>query len=182
MDGNSTYRHTSTVDAVDRGRPKPRVVVTSTEFDAQPGPHLRAGRVRAGLLEGLAGIHERRWWPEGMTFADGAAQAGAKAIAQSGVDPYRIGLMINSSVSRAYLEPSTAVEIHHRLGLPTSCDELRPGQRLPGLRQRHPPGRDHDRRRPHRLRTHRRRRGRASGPGEHHCADSAQPTPPPKTS
>ena len=29
--------------------------------------------------------------------------------------------MINTSVSRAHLEPSTAVEIHHALGLPTSC-------------------------------------------------------------
>jgi 3-oxoacyl-[acyl-carrier-protein] synthase-3 len=29
--------------------------------------------------------------------------------------------MINTSVSRAHLEPSTAVQIHHTLGLPTSC-------------------------------------------------------------
>ena len=29
--------------------------------------------------------------------------------------------MINTSVSRSYLEPSTAVAIHHQLGLPTSC-------------------------------------------------------------
>ncbi len=29
--------------------------------------------------------------------------------------------MINTSVSRAYLEPSTAVAIHHQLGLPSSC-------------------------------------------------------------
>ncbi len=56
-----------------------------------------------------------------MTFADGAAMAGAKAIAQAGVDPSQIGLMINSSVSRAYLEPSTAVGIHHKLGLPPSA-------------------------------------------------------------
>lgn len=29
--------------------------------------------------------------------------------------------MINSSVSRAYLEPSSAVAVHHQLGLPTNC-------------------------------------------------------------
>ena len=47
--------------------------------------------------------------------------AGAKALAEAGIDPARVGLMINSSVSRAYLEPSSAVAIHHQLGLPTSC-------------------------------------------------------------
>ena len=29
--------------------------------------------------------------------------------------------MINTSVCRDYLEPSTAVATHHQLGLPTSC-------------------------------------------------------------
>ena len=47
--------------------------------------------------------------------------AGAKALAEAGVDPARIGLMINTSVSRAHLEPSTAVAVHHTLGLPTTC-------------------------------------------------------------
>jgi 3-oxoacyl-[acyl-carrier-protein] synthase-3 len=73
------------------------------------------------MLSRLAGIQERRWWPEGVSFADGAATAGAKALAEAGVDASRIGLMINTSVSRAHLEPSTAVQIHHTLGLPTSC-------------------------------------------------------------
>ena len=120
MDGNSTFRHsnTSVLSVVAIEAP---VTVTSAELDAQLTPAYERLGLRPGLLEGLAGIHERRWWPEGMTFADGAVQAGAKALAQSGVDPSRIGLMINSSVSRANLEPSTAVEIHHKLGLPTSA-------------------------------------------------------------
>ena len=73
------------------------------------------------MLSRLAGIKERRWWPEDVSFTDGAAAAGAKALAEAGVDAARIGLMINTSVSRAHLEPSTAVQIHHALGLPTSC-------------------------------------------------------------
>ena len=47
--------------------------------------------------------------------------AGAKALAEAGITPAQIGVMINTSVSRAYLEPSTAVAVHHQLGLPTSC-------------------------------------------------------------
>ena len=120
MDGNSTFRHsrTSVLSIVAIEAP---VVVTSTELDEQLAPAYERLGARPGLLEGLAGIHERRWWPEGMNFADGAAQAGAKALAQAGIDPTQIGLMINSSVSRAYLEPSTAVGIHHKLGLPPSA-------------------------------------------------------------
>lgn len=120
MDGNSTFRHarTSVLSVVAAEAP---VVVTSVELDAQLAPAYERLGLRPGLLEGLAGIHERRWWPEGMTFVDGAVAAGAKALAQAGIDPSQIGLMINSSVSRAYLEPSTAVEIHHKLGLPPSA-------------------------------------------------------------
>ena len=120
MDGNSSFRHTNTsvLSIVAAEAP---VVVTSAEFDERlTDAYARLG-LRPGLLESLAGIRERRWWPNGVTFADGAVMAGEKAIAQAGVDPARIGMMINSSVSRSHLEPSTAVEIHHKLALPTSC-------------------------------------------------------------
>jgi 3-oxoacyl-[acyl-carrier-protein] synthase III len=79
---------------------------------------------RPGLLERLCGIRERRWWAEGVSFVDGAAMAGAKAISESGVDPASIGLMINTSVSRKYLEPSTAVAVHSALGLPRSAQNF----------------------------------------------------------
>jgi acyl-CoA:acyl-CoA alkyltransferase len=120
MNGNSTYRHANTailsVSAVEAPH-----IVTSAEFDEQLSGTLTRLGLRPGLLQGLAGIHERRWWDEGTSFADAAAMAGAKAIADSGIDPARTGLMINTSVSREHLEPSAAVEIHHALGLPTSC-------------------------------------------------------------
>ena len=120
MDGNSSFRHTNTsvLSIVAAEAP---VVVTSAEFDERLAQAYARLGLRPGLLETLAGIRERRWWPDGVTFSDGAVMAGEKAIAQAGVDPARIGMMINSSVSRAHLEPSTAVEIHHKLGLPTSC-------------------------------------------------------------
>ena len=47
--------------------------------------------------------------------------AGAKALAEAGVDPARVGLLVDSSVSRAHLEPSAAVAVHHALGLPPMC-------------------------------------------------------------
>jgi 3-oxoacyl-[acyl-carrier-protein] synthase-3 len=99
-------------------------VVSSDAFDDALADTYRRVGLRPGLLESLAGIRERRWWADGVTFTDGAATAGAKAISESGVDPAAIGVMINTSVSRRYLEPSTAVAVHHALGLPRSCQNF----------------------------------------------------------
>src|SRR5215207_2067050 len=123
MRGNTTHRFTDTavlsVCAVDATE-----VVTSADLDERLAGTYRAVRLRPGQLERLAGITERRWWADGVTFVDGAATAGAKAISASGVDPADIGVMINTSVSRKYLEPSTAVAVHHALGLPPSCQNF----------------------------------------------------------
>ena len=120
MSGNASYRLANTtvlsVCAVEAP-----VVVTSAAFDERLTESYEREGLRAGMLEELAGVRERRWWPEDVSFADAAAMAGAKALAEAGITPEQIGVMINTSVSRAYLEPSTAVAVHHQLGLPTSC-------------------------------------------------------------
>jgi acyl-CoA:acyl-CoA alkyltransferase len=119
LSGNITFRHHDTsvlsVTAVDAP-----VVMTSAEFDRIIGDSYARNGLRPGMLSKLAGIQERRWWPQGTSFVDGAIEAGAKAIAESGVDPARIGMVVNTSVSREHLEPSVAVRIHHELGMPSS--------------------------------------------------------------
>jgi acyl-CoA:acyl-CoA alkyltransferase len=123
MSGNATHRFTNTsvltVQIADATE-----IITSAALDDRLAETYKRVGLRPGLLERLAGIRERRWWSEGVTFVHGAATAGAKAIGESGVDPADIGLMVNTSVSRQYLEPSTAVSIHHALGLPTSCQNF----------------------------------------------------------
>src|SRR3712207_418096 len=123
MSSNSTRRFTNTAVLAVRTEDAARVVGSDGLDDALEGTYQRVG-LRRGLLERLAGIRERRWWADGVTFVDGAAMAGAKAISESGVDPASIGLMVNTSVSRRYLEPSTAVAVHHALGLPRSCQNF----------------------------------------------------------
>jgi 3-oxoacyl-[acyl-carrier-protein] synthase III len=123
VNGNTTHRFRNTV-LLDVSRVDASRVVTSDELDEQLlDTYARVG-LRPGLLARLAGIRERRWWPDGVTFVDGAATAGTKAIAESGVDPRDIGLMVNTSVSRRYLEPSSAVAVHDAIGLPTSCQNF----------------------------------------------------------
>jgi 3-oxoacyl-[acyl-carrier-protein] synthase-3 len=95
MTGNATYRFANTailtVAAVDATR-----VVTSAQLDERLADTYSRVGLRAGLLERLAGISERRWWDEDVTFVDGAAMAGAKALAESGIDAARVGVMINT--------------------------------------------------------------------------------------
>jgi 3-oxoacyl-[acyl-carrier-protein] synthase-3 len=123
MGGNSIHRFGNTsvlaVCAIDAP-----LVVTSAEIDDRLSDVYARVGLRPGMMQRLAGIHERRWWNKGTTFADGAAMAGAKAMADAGVQPGDIGMMINTSVSRAHLEPSTAVAVHHALGLPSSCQNF----------------------------------------------------------
>jgi 3-oxoacyl-[acyl-carrier-protein] synthase III len=123
LTGNTTHRFHNTailaavsIDATE--------VVTSDALDERLGDTYERVGLRAGLLERLVGIKERRWWADGVTFVDGAASAGSKAIAESGVDPADIGLMVNTSVSRRYLEPATAVAVHDAIGLPSSCQNF----------------------------------------------------------
>jgi acyl-CoA:acyl-CoA alkyltransferase len=123
MTGSATYRYRDTA-VVSVAIAEAPIVVTSAEFDDQLEETLQATGLRPGMLESLAGITERRWWPEDVSFADAAAMAGAKALAEAGVDPERIGLLIDTSVCRDHLEPSAAVDVHRQLGLPSSCQNF----------------------------------------------------------
>lgn len=120
MSGNSIYRsHNSavlSVAAVDAPE-----VVPSSYFDDELADTLQRLDLRPGMLENVAGIKERQWWPEGVTYTDAAADAGRLALDRAGVSPDQIGLLVDTSVSRARLEPSSAVSVHHDLGLPSSC-------------------------------------------------------------
>ncbi len=120
MTGNAVFRSSNTAVTAVRSVDAPRVV-TSAEFDERlASTYARVG-LRPGLLERLVGIRERRWWGPQMSFVDGAATAGAKALADAGIDAADIGLLVNTSVSRAHLEPSTAVEVHDALRLAPHC-------------------------------------------------------------
>jgi 3-oxoacyl-[acyl-carrier-protein] synthase-3 len=96
-------------------------VVTSAWFDEQLAQTYERCGVRPGLLESVAGIIERRWWPEDVTFDEAAAMAGRRALELAEVDPGEIDLLISTSVSKHHLEPSVACAVHHRLGLPASA-------------------------------------------------------------
>jgi acyl-CoA:acyl-CoA alkyltransferase len=120
VNGNATLRHTGTALLAVTALEAP-VVVPSTWFDEQLSRTLRRLRLPRGLLQRVAGVRERRWWDADMAFDDAAIAAGAKALAEAGVDAADVGLLINTSVTRAHLEPSVASKVHDALGLPSSA-------------------------------------------------------------
>lgn len=120
MSGNTVYRFENaavlSVAAVDAPH-----VVTSDYFDEYLSETLDRLGLRRGMLQSVAGIETRRWWDAETTYSQAAAQAGGQALKRAGVAPEQIGLLIDTSVSRARLEPSSAVYVHNELGLPSNC-------------------------------------------------------------
>lgn len=100
---------------------EPPIRLTSSEIAERLAPTMKRLGIRPGLLEEISGIGARRLWNEGTQPSDAATMAAEKAIDQAGIDRERIGVIINTSVCRDYLEPSTACIVHSNLGLAGHC-------------------------------------------------------------
>jgi 3-oxoacyl-[acyl-carrier-protein] synthase III len=100
---------------------EPPIRLTSAEISRRLGPTLKRLGIRENLLEDQTGIVARRVWDEGTLPSDAATQAAEKALEEAEIDRERIGLIINTSVCRDYLEPSTACIVHGNLGLSEDC-------------------------------------------------------------
>jgi 3-oxoacyl-[acyl-carrier-protein] synthase-3 len=95
----------------------PPNVVTSRALEERLAPLYRDLHLQIGQLEALTGIRERRYWNVGQTMADGAAAAGRKALAASGVSAADIGMVVFGGVCRDNLEPATACAVADALGV-----------------------------------------------------------------
>ena len=99
----------------------PPICLTSREIAERLKPTMERLGIRPNLLEELSGIGARRVWDSGTLPSDAATLAAEKAIAEAGIDREQIGIIINTSVCRDYLEPSTACIVHGNLGLAEHC-------------------------------------------------------------
>jgi 3-oxoacyl-[acyl-carrier-protein] synthase III len=98
--------------------------VTSADIQEQLAETMERLGVRFDLLESLVGIHERRFWDEGFQPSDAATLAARAVLDETGLDPAKLGTLINTSVCRDYIEPSTACLVHGNLKLPASCTNM----------------------------------------------------------
>lgn len=120
MAGNATVRFEN-VALLSVASVLPTRVTTSDDIEERLAPSLDRLKLRSGLLRRVAGVNERRNWAEGETVDAATISAGKQALAEAGVRPDDVGLLINTSVTRMNLEPSVAVALHHGLGLPSSA-------------------------------------------------------------
>jgi len=99
----------------------PTTEITTSSIE-QGLTHLyRRMGIRPGWLEMVTGIRARRFWPSGVRPSQVAFQAAEKALADSGVDRSSVQVLVSTSVSKDYLEPSVAALVHGSLGLPSNC-------------------------------------------------------------
>src|SRR4249919_3915111 len=98
--------------------------LSSEEINARLTPTLDRLGIKTDVLGDVAGIHARRLWDGEMQASSAATLAGVKALADAGIDPDKIGLLVNTSVSRDYLEPSTASIVSGNLGLSETCQNF----------------------------------------------------------
>ena len=95
--------------------------VPSTDLETRIATTMRRIGMPSGVLESLTGIVARRLWPVGTSPSDGALSAAERVLRETGVPRDRIGVLINTSVCRDYVEPSVACIVHGKLGLPAPC-------------------------------------------------------------
>jgi 3-oxoacyl-[acyl-carrier-protein] synthase-3 len=99
----------------------PPVQLRSSELMRRLESTMERLEVRRSLLEEVAGIRARRLWGQPMQVAQAAAFAAERALNASGISRGRVGLLVSTSVSRDYIEPSTAAVVHGLLDLPATC-------------------------------------------------------------
>ena len=95
--------------------------ISSAEIGKRLQPAMERLGIRPDLIEEISGIKTRRFWNNGTQPSDAATLAAEKAIDDAGIDREKIGVLINTSVCKDYLEPSTACLVHGNLRLDERC-------------------------------------------------------------
>jgi len=98
--------------------------VSSDSINARLQPTMDRLGIKTDVLNDIAGIHARRLWDGDMLASDAATLAARKALDDAGITADKVGLLINTSVSRDFLEPSTASIVSGNLGLSDMCQNF----------------------------------------------------------
>ena len=97
------------------------VRVTSEELERQIEPTLNRLGQKPGLIESLTGVVARRFFGRDQRPSTVATKAAHAVLERTGIAPSDIGVVINTSVCKDYIEPSIASTVHANLGLGADC-------------------------------------------------------------
>jgi acyl-CoA:acyl-CoA alkyltransferase len=95
--------------------------VTSAEISERLAKTLKRVRLPVNYLERTTGIKERRFWEEGTQPSDAATLVAEEVIKKSGLSKSDIGAVINTSITKDFIEPSVACIVHGNLKLSPHC-------------------------------------------------------------
>jgi len=90
----------------------PARVLANAELSAMLGEDIDA------FVSSTLGIRERRWCAPGESTADLAEEAARAALADAGLAPEDVDLLVVSTDTPEYVSPATSSVLHGRLGLP----------------------------------------------------------------
>lgn len=97
-------------------------IVSSESIEKELYPYIQKFTQRANFISSLTGIKERRvWGPKELQASESGTKAAVLALEKANVDKSKIDLIINTSVTRDFIEPSVASLIHGNLGLRPDC-------------------------------------------------------------
>jgi 3-oxoacyl-[acyl-carrier-protein] synthase-3 len=102
------------VEAIGYALPDERV--STAAIEAELAGVYEALHLASGQIHALTGIRERRVWPRGVSMADCAARAAAKALEQAGIVGRDLGAVVYAGVCRDNLEPATACAVADAIG------------------------------------------------------------------
>lgn len=97
-------------------------VVSSESIEKELYPYIQKFTQRPNFISSLTGIKERRVWGEKeLQASESGTKAAILALEKANIDKSKIDLIINTSVTRDFIEPSVASLIHGNLGLRADC-------------------------------------------------------------
>ena len=95
--------------------------ISSAELEAALKDPIARFGMRPNLIESLTGIQARRFWDPGVQPSEAATAAAIRALEDAGITRDQVGVLISTSVSKDYIEPSVAALVHGNLGLRAEC-------------------------------------------------------------
>ncbi len=96
-------------------------IITSASIEEQLAPVMEKLKMRPNIIQGLTGIKERRFWDTDVQPSEVATQAAVRALENANLDRSKIGVLVNTSVCKDYIEPSIASLVHGNLKLSSDC-------------------------------------------------------------
>ena len=97
----------------------PEQVWSSDDVDAKIAASSPGYRHRRGVLESISGVRTRRVAEDHEQCSDLAVRAAQRALADAGLSPHDVEVLVFAAASQDLLEPATAHIVQHKLG--TAC-------------------------------------------------------------